>query len=435
MDIRNGVEIFNSTVMASPDINDPDIDDGTIDGTTLTTVTLVSGDVSPTTLMLAEATPVNAVAATGTVTFSGLPNVYVANVNSTGTITVSGTPVAEEVFVVGTQTFTFKETRSAAGEVTIDADNTQQAVNIVAAITSDIPAEATATNLAGVVTVTAVADGTAGDLVTLTETATGVAVSAGGTLASGVDEVLETTTVGSQVFTYVTLRASAGEVTVGGDATETATNFKTALNLDMTTVDAESSLGVVTLTAATKGVAGNSIALAEDATNTAVGAAALAGGVDGTVGAANETVADTSGIYHSTGANTISGANWEKIEFGAKETLLSTTTVTFAVDGATTLYTVPTGKRCILDRAVIIAAADAGTTTVTIGKVGALTDFLGTQTLSNLDAQYDAVILQPVPNATPVIVKSYAATTVIQIDVGAHAGSAGNTVMLYGALY
>lgn len=115
--------------------------------------------------------------------------------------------------------------------------------------------------------------------------------------------------------------------------------------------------------------------------------------------------------------------------------LLSATTVTFGADGATTLFTVPAGKRCVLEKAIVIAAADAGTTTMTIGQVGALTDFLGTQTLSNLDAQYDAVILQPVPNATPVKQKSYAATTVIQADVGSHAGSAGNTVLLYGTLY
>ncbi len=115
--------------------------------------------------------------------------------------------------------------------------------------------------------------------------------------------------------------------------------------------------------------------------------------------------------------------------------LLSSTTVTFGADGQTTLYTVPVGKRCILSHAVIVAAADAGTTTCTIGQVGALTDFLPTNTLSNLDAQYDAVTIMPIPNTTPLKSKSYAAATVIQIDVGAHAGSAGNTVFLYGTLY
>jgi hypothetical protein len=115
--------------------------------------------------------------------------------------------------------------------------------------------------------------------------------------------------------------------------------------------------------------------------------------------------------------------------------LLSATIVSFGADGQTTLYTVPAGKRCVLSHATIVAAADAGTTTCTIGQVGALTDFVGVQTLSNLDAQYDSVRIQPVPNSTPEKKKSYAAGTVIQIDVGAHAGSAGNTVYLFGFLY
>ncbi len=115
--------------------------------------------------------------------------------------------------------------------------------------------------------------------------------------------------------------------------------------------------------------------------------------------------------------------------------LLSETTVTFAADGQTTLYTVPTGKRCVLSHAVIVAAADAGTTTVTIGQVGALTDFLAANTLGNLDAQYDAVTVMPIPNTTPLKGKSYAAGTVIQVDVGSNAGAAGNTIYLYGFLY
>ena len=114
---------------------------------------------------------------------------------------------------------------------------------------------------------------------------------------------------------------------------------------------------------------------------------------------------------------------------------LSTTAVSFAANGQTTLYTVPSGKRCILHSAVIIAAADAGTTTATIGQVGALTDFVPANTLSSLDAQYDSVRLQPVPNTTPLKNKSYPSGTVIQIDVGANAGAAGNIVMLFGTLY
>lgn len=116
-------------------------------------------------------------------------------------------------------------------------------------------------------------------------------------------------------------------------------------------------------------------------------------------------------------------------------TLLSATPVALNANAQTTLYTVPVGKRCVLDGAMLVVGADAGTTTVTIGQVGTLTDFLGAQTLSALDAQYDAAYLQPVPNATPAKRKSYVAGTVIQIDVGSQAGGASNTVYLFGFLY
>jgi len=115
--------------------------------------------------------------------------------------------------------------------------------------------------------------------------------------------------------------------------------------------------------------------------------------------------------------------------------LLSSTTVSFAAAAATTLYTVPAGFRCVLSHADVVAGADAGTSTVTIGRSTALTDFLGTQTLSNLDAAYDKVTLQPIPNATPVKQKSYAAAVVIQMDVTSAAGGATNTVYLFGYLY
>lgn len=117
-------------------------------------------------------------------------------------------------------------------------------------------------------------------------------------------------------------------------------------------------------------------------------------------------------------------------------TLLSTTTVSFAANADTTLYTVPTGKRCVLSHAVVVAGADAGaTTTLAIGADGAETDFLAAHTLSNLDAQYDAVIVRPVPNTTPLKSKSYAAATVIQAQVGSQSGGATNTVYLFGFLY
>ena len=116
--------------------------------------------------------------------------------------------------------------------------------------------------------------------------------------------------------------------------------------------------------------------------------------------------------------------------------LLSTTTVAFNVDADTTLYTVPAGKRCVLTHAIVVAAADAGaTTTISIGQNTAETDFIPANTLSNLDAQYDSVILQSIPNTTPLKNKSYAAATVIEAQVASQSGAAGNTIYLFGILY
>lgn len=117
------------------------------------------------------------------------------------------------------------------------------------------------------------------------------------------------------------------------------------------------------------------------------------------------------------------------------ETLLSTTTWDLSADGNETILTTPTGRRTILTKAVVVAAADCGSTDFTIGQTGALTDFLNTQQTDNLNAQYDAAIFMPVPNATAVGIKSYAGGTVIKAAVANHAGAAGNTLYLFGIVY
>lgn len=116
-------------------------------------------------------------------------------------------------------------------------------------------------------------------------------------------------------------------------------------------------------------------------------------------------------------------------------TLLSTTTVSLAANAQTTLYTVPTGKRCILSHAILVAGADCATTDIAIGQNGATTDFLTTTDLGLIDAAYDCAILQPIPAANVLKSKSYAAATVIEINVTNQAGGATNTIYLYGTLY
>ena len=116
-------------------------------------------------------------------------------------------------------------------------------------------------------------------------------------------------------------------------------------------------------------------------------------------------------------------------------TLLSTTTVALNANADTTLYTVPAGKRCILSHAILVAGANANSTDISIGADGAETDFIPTNQCDNLDAQYDAIILMPVPSTTPTKTKSYAAGTVIQAKVTNQAGGATNSLLLFGILY
>lgn len=115
--------------------------------------------------------------------------------------------------------------------------------------------------------------------------------------------------------------------------------------------------------------------------------------------------------------------------------LLSTTTVALNANGDTTLYTVPTGRTAVLSHAWLVVGADAGTSDMSIGQDSAETDFVGVTNLDNADAANDAVILAPVPSATPATNKAYAAGTVIQAQVANQAGGATNTVYLFGHLF
>ena len=115
-------------------------------------------------------------------------------------------------------------------------------------------------------------------------------------------------------------------------------------------------------------------------------------------------------------------------------TKVSTTTVAFNAVATTTLYTVPSGKIFIPAMAIIRAGADAGVTDVTFGRVGALTDWLGTIQLDNLDVDGDQVKIEVGNLSTPVKSKTYAAGVVFQIDVIVAVGGATNYVDLFGFL-
>jgi hypothetical protein len=144
---------------------------------------------------------------------------------------------------------------------------------------------------------------------------------------------------------------------------------------------------------------------------------------------------DAQSLYHDNIClNGIAQAqNWQGGYYLNDAGMISSTVVSFATDGNTFLYTVPPLRKLVLTKVVVIAGSDAGaTTTISVGQSGSTTDFVPANTLSNLDAANDAVILQPIPNTTPLKIKAYPAATIINCTVASASGGATNTVQLYG---
>ena len=125
--------------------------------------------------------------------------------------------------------------------------------------------------------------------------------------------------------------------------------------------------------------------------------------------------------------------NWQGGYYLNNAGLISETTVSFAISANTILFYVPPLRKLVLTKAIVIAGADAGaTTTISIGQSTSTTDFVPANTLSNLDVADDVVILQPIPNTTPLKSRAYPAGSVITCTVGTASGGATNTVQLYG---
>ena len=118
--------------------------------------------------------------------------------------------------------------------------------------------------------------------------------------------------------------------------------------------------------------------------------------------------------------------------------LATVTGVDMKTVASTTLYTVPAGKSFIPDHVVIRnynASLSGGV--CTFGQSGAKTDFLGSQTLTNLSTTTTgAAKLSQIPNATPVQKIAYAAglNFVIDVTTGITAGSGTATIEVWGYL-
>lgn len=116
--------------------------------------------------------------------------------------------------------------------------------------------------------------------------------------------------------------------------------------------------------------------------------------------------------------------------------LLSKTAITsMAVEAEQTIYTVPTGKTCILAFAWLKVEGDLGAAGVfTIGQDGAETDWVATINSDNADANLDVLPIGPIFNATPPTLKEYVAGELIKFDVATAANAVAGTLYLFGFL-
>lgn len=277
-------------------------------------------------------TPVNAVAATGTLTVSGVSvdgetitigtdvyefladaaqtktaptniaiNITANTVNASGTLTVDTQPISGDTFTIGAKTYIFVPvgTANGIGEISIGIDLAGAKTAIVAAINgtdgvnTPHPTVSAAAFVVNASVLTALIGGTIGNTIATTETFTAITnIFSAATLGSGTDcSIVDT------IFTLLeTITAS-----------------------DTQGVGATDGVGdTVILTADIAGASGNTIIIGETMANAVFTAAAvlLTGGVDGTVATGMQFLMDASYLYVSPTGNTVSEANWRRVSIG-----------------------------------------------------------------------------------------------------------------------
>ncbi|CAJ0737693.1 hypothetical protein R16034_00814 [Ralstonia edaphis] len=149
------------------------------------------------------------------------------------------------------------------------------------------------TNLNGVASVISTALGAAGSCVwnanysrfEITSATTGAGTAASGTITlTGNPAANDTVTVGGTAITFVSANPTGNQVLIGTTAAQTAANLQAFLqasaDVNISKCKYSTTLGVVSVTYASVGSAGNSFTLAKSSTNITLSGATLSGGVN-----------------------------------------------------------------------------------------------------------------------------------------------------------
>ena len=277
-------------------------------------------------------TPVNAVAARETLTFTGVVthgetveigddiyefaaddlqtvtrpefipvDISTSTGKATGTLTLDVQPTVGDTITIGTKVYIFVPvgTDTADGEVSIGADLAEAQAALVAAINgtdgvSDPHPLVSASDFAlDAMTLSALIGGTAGNAIATTETLAAVTnIFAAGLLGGGT-----ACTAANAITALVAAIAASGTAGVGA----TDGNGDT-----------------IVLVADVAGSAGNDIPINETLANATFtgGATKLSGGINGTLAIGKTFMVDASYLYVALTGNPITGQNWRRVSLG-----------------------------------------------------------------------------------------------------------------------
>ena len=317
-----------------------------------TTIDLAA--VALTTLALEDGTPVNAVAATGICTLTG---VITPGTHGETVLTSTGVDVSDtETVTIGSVVYRFMSTMTQAFDIqrgvsaAVSLDNLKAAINLTGSFGTEYYAGTTAhptvvatDNAATTQKIVVRIHGTASNAEVTEDTSATYSWAdttiGGGTGASTAGVAVESATIDGRTYSWVDVlsetnapaAAVADQVLFGATSATALDNLLLAINAGLT-AGTEYSTGTAihaTVTATTNtdteqtvaakisGTAANALATTSDLANGAWGAVTLENGVDGTVGIANEIVSDGSYVYHAIAVNTIADANWRRVSLGS----------------------------------------------------------------------------------------------------------------------
>jgi hypothetical protein len=340
----SAADALETAALADDAVTTAKLDDGAVTTDKLDATLSALADSSFTALhahLLTEDTPVNAVAATGTLTLTGVvvdgetvtigDDVYEFDTHATetvtsghiavdvsggstvaaqGTLTLDTLPTDGDTIHIGSTTYRFKSTLAQANDITITAadlgatqDHLRKTVNGTGVAGTDY--------YTGTVTPHATVSMSA-----FTADAAILTAKAGGTAGNSL-ATTETFTAGTNVFDDTTL----GTTTAGVDptASEAVTALVTAITASTTepVTAADGTGDTVVVTAEVPGTEAESIATSTTAAHGSFGDTTLVDGVDGTLGTAWELRADSDYLYLCIADNTVADANWRRVSVGS----------------------------------------------------------------------------------------------------------------------